>query len=31
MLKNKGEEAQDNGDHLLSEKILNAAIRLLKD
>ena len=29
MLRKKGEEAHDNGDHLLSEEILNAAIRLL--
>ena len=29
MLRKKGEEAHDNGDHLLSEEILNAALRLL--
>ena len=29
LLRKKGEEAHDNGDHLLSEEILNAALRLL--
>ena len=29
MLRKKGEEVHDNGDHLLSEEILNAALRLL--
>ena len=29
MLRKKGEEAHDNRDHLLSEEILNAALRLL--
>jgi len=29
MLKNEGEKAHDSGDHLLSEEILNAALRLL--
>ena len=29
MLRKKGEEAHDNGDHLLSEEILTAALRLL--
>ena len=29
MLRKTGEEAHDNGDHLLSEEILNAALRLL--
>ena len=29
MLRKKGEEAHDNDDHLLSEEILNAALRLL--
>ena len=29
MLRKKGKEAHDNGDHLLSEEILNAARRLL--
>ena len=29
MLKNEGEKAHDNGNHLLSEEILNAALRLL--
>ena len=29
MLRKKGVEAHDNGDHLLSEEILNAALRLL--
>ena len=29
MLRKKGEESHDNGDHLLSEEILNAALRLL--
>ena len=29
MLRKTGEEAHDNGDHLLSEEILNVALRLL--
>ena len=29
MIRKKGEEANDNGDHLLSEEILNVALRLL--
>ena len=29
MLRKKGEEAHDSGDHLLSVEILNAALRLL--
>ena len=29
MLKNEGEKAHDKGNHLLSEEILNAALRLL--
>ena len=29
IISKKGEEAHDNGDHLLSEEILNAALRLL--
>ena len=31
MLKNEGEKAHDNGNHLLSEEILNAAFALEKD
>ena len=29
MLRKKGEDAHDKGEHLLSEEILNAALRLL--
>ena len=29
IISKKGEEAHDNGDHLLSEEILNAALKLL--